>query len=196
MEKYIFILLIFSTITTLFGQVPIFQSPQPANLGSYGTQFTPNQANPNRQNQQLIYRHFQQQQQIQLQNQLLINQATRQGQQTQSRYCRRHCTFANPTYNSVAEAYNSLNHKFPTVTKKGASFYENTLQKFENMLTGKEPLNLKRAVYLVENSYYENTMPYKDFDETLQNIAGLIALKMKQDKMPNTTLAKNLAIYQ
>jgi hypothetical protein len=39
-------------------------------------------------------------------------------------------------------------------------------------------------------------MPYQDFDETLQNIAGLISLKMKQDKMPNSQLAKNLAIYK
>lgn len=104
--------------------------------------------------------------------------------------------FENPKYNSVAEAYNSLNYKFPKTTKKGANFYENALQKFENMLAGKEPLNLKKAVFLVENSYYENTMPYKDFDETLRNIADLISLKMKQDKMPNNHLAKNLAIYK
>jgi hypothetical protein len=65
MKKYVLILLIFNSLTKLFGQIPTFQTPQPANLGSYGTQFTPNQANPNRQNQQLIYQHWQQQQQIQ-----------------------------------------------------------------------------------------------------------------------------------
>jgi hypothetical protein len=100
-------------------------------------------------------------------------------------------------YANPAEAYKTLNYTFPTVTAKEVSFYETAFIKFELMLSDKEPLNLKRAVYLVENaSYYENTMPYQDFDNTLKNIGYLISLKMKEQKMSNTDLAKNLAIYQ
>jgi hypothetical protein len=99
-------------------------------------------------------------------------------------------------YANPAEAYKTLNYTFPTVTAKGVSFYETAFAKFELMLSDKEPLNLKRAVYLVENAFYENTMPYQDFDNALKNISYLISLKMKEQKMPNTDLAKNLAIYQ
>ncbi|SFF57861.1 hypothetical protein [Thermoflexibacter ruber] len=203
MKKALLIALIFSTITKLFGQIPTFQSPQPATLGRYDNVVTfPTQRQngfpPPNQNNVLQNLLLQQHQQIQLQNQRLINQAT---QHQQRRTLPQDvlddiAAFENPKYSSVAEAYNSLNYKFPNVTAKGTNFYESAFAKFQNMLSGKEPLNLKRAVYLVENSYYENTMPYQEFDETLRNIAGLISLKMKQDKMPNNQLAKNLVIYQ
>ena len=201
MNKALLIILIFSTITNIFGQIPITQTPQPATLGSFGNQnFFPNtNTNVFQQNQQLINQfHTEQQRRIQQQNQMLINQATQYQQrgtlpkdvlddivELESR------KYANP-----AKAYETLNYQFPTITAKVADFYETALTKFENMLSGKEPLNLKRAVYLVENAYYENTMPYKDFDETLKNIGYLISLKMKEQKMPSTDLAKNLAIYQ
>jgi hypothetical protein len=146
MKKSLLISLIFSTITNLFGQIPTSQTPRPATLGTYGNVVTfPtqrqngfSQTNQNNALQNLL---LQQQQQIQLQNQILINQATRQGQQALSQDILDDiAAFENPKYNSVAEAYNSLNYKFPTVTKKGASFYESAFQKFENMLSGKEPL--------------------------------------------------------
>lgn len=194
MKKALLISLIFNTITNLFGQVPIIQTPQPATLGNFGNQIF-------FQNQQIVQPnqfYLEQQKRIQQQNQMLMQQHNQISQGTLPQDVLDDIAeFENTQkYANPAEAYKTLNYQFPTVTAKGASFYETALVKFENMLSGKEPLSLKRAVYLVENAYYENTMPYQQFDETLKNIGYLISLKIKEEKMPDTDLAKNLAIYQ
>jgi hypothetical protein len=139
----------------------------------------------------LLLMQLQQQQRIRQQNQMGVQRALPQAlepEDTNELYENR---YLNPR-----EAYKSLNYSFPPVREQSAGFYENALTYFEEMLSGDEPLSLKNAVYLVENAYFENTMPYRELDETLRNAAYLIALKMKEQQMPNTDLAKNLAIYQ
>jgi hypothetical protein len=41
--------------------------------------------------------------------------------------------------------------------------YEQVYQELTPMYLGKQPYNLKRAVYLVENAYLDNAIPYEDF---------------------------------
>ncbi len=98
--------------------------------------------------------------------------------------------------NSKASGYSSLHYSFPINQSKGATFYESAFAKFKDMLTGKAALNLKRAVFLCENAYYQNTMPYQDFDHAIRNTAALISLKMKQEGIPVSDLSKNVSIYR
>lgn len=45
--------------------------------------------------------------------------------------------------------------------------YDSTLTVLESMLEGKTPVDFKKAVYLVENSYLEGNLSYKDFCESI-----------------------------
>jgi hypothetical protein len=100
-----------------------------------------------------------------------------------------------PKYANPVEAYKNLAYQFPSNNAKSTMFYESALQKFESMLAGKEPLSLQKAVYWVENAYYENTLPYQDFTKSLKEMVYLINLHMKSRNMPHTEIGTNMAIY-
>jgi hypothetical protein len=151
------------------------------------------------QNNQLNQHLSEQQKRIQQQNQTLMNQGTQQHQRgTLPKDVLDDIAEIDNAkkYKNPADAYKTLAYNFPINNAKSAVFYENALQKFELMLSGKAPLNLKNAIYLVENAYYENTLPYQTFEKSIKDRVNLIGLKMKQDKQENTEVAKNIAIYR
>jgi len=80
--------------------------------------------------------------------------------------------------------------------KPGASYYKTAFDSLSSMLNGNRPLSVKKAVFIPEWAYFESALNYREFDGAIKNAAKLILLKMKQDKLPNTDLAKNFAIFK
>jgi len=77
-----------------------------------------------------------------------------------------------------------------------SNFYESFVE-INNMLLGKQPLSLGRAVFLVENSYYGNTLKYSDFQNTLKEKVWLCSQKIKEDKLDaNNDMVKNMMLFR
>jgi hypothetical protein len=102
------------------------------------------------------------------------------------------------TLNEINRAFGtSINYKFPShLNNYGAGYYKMAFDTLNNMLTGQRPLSIKKAVYISEWAFFEDGLPYKEFDGAIKYSANLVSLKMKQDKLPNTSLAKNYAIFK
>jgi hypothetical protein len=91
----------------------------------------------------------------------------------------------------------TINYKYESnLNKPGAHFYKQAYDSLAKMVQGQRPLNYKKAVFLSEWPFHEGTLTYRDFDQAIQNSLNLIKAKMKQDKLPNSDLAKNWMIYQ
>lgn len=82
---------------------------------------------------------------------------------------------SDPTAASYLQAYNELN----------------------DMLTGKRPANLKRAVFLVENAYYENKLDYTAYCKRILDMAAFCRQKMKEEKADTANVeAKNNMVFR
>ncbi len=57
--------------------------------------------------------------------------------------------------------------------REGTQGYLQAFDELGAMLDGKRPLDLKRAVFLVENAYFNNTGNYQDFENQIDNFAEL-----------------------
>lgn len=72
--------------------------------------------------------------------------------------------------------------------------YWNALTGIEEMLKGNQPLDLKKAVYMVEHAFLPS-LAYSDFESKIQHLVEVCRLKMEQDNLDMTNpLAINLAI--
>ena len=92
----------------------------------------------------------QEQQRINQQNQSLIHQQQSQPKGAQQREEIREIMRETKTPDTKPIQYN-----FPSfTTKQGANFYLQAFDSILPMLQNKQPLNLKRAVFLTENAYY------------------------------------------
>lgn len=87
---------------------------------------------------------------------------------------------------------------FPSQSsKEGTSNFYESFVEINNMLLGKQPLSLGRAVFLVENSYYGNTLKYSDFQNTLKEKVWLCSQKIKEDKLDaNNDMVKNMMLFR
>lgn len=92
---------------------------------------------------------------------------------------------------------NTISFKFKSnLHKPGANLYKLAYDTLNQMLQKKIPLNYKKAVFLSESPFYEGRLRYAEFDQAIKNSTNLIKLKLKQDKLPDTDLAKNWEIFQ
>ena len=74
--------------------------------------------------------------------------------------------------------------------------YWNALTGIKEMLAGNQPLDLKKAVYLVEHAFLPS-LTYSDFDNKIQQLVEICRLKMEQENLDMTNpLAINLAIQK
>jgi hypothetical protein len=119
-------------------------------------------------------------------NQQLINEASEHQRQTTRR-------------NSPQSDVELLATKgFPPKSyMEGTSNFYQSFEEINNMLQGKQPLSLGRAVFLVENSYYGNTLKYSDFQNALKDKIWLCSQKIKEDKLDaNSDLVKNMMLFR
>lgn len=65
------------------------------------------------------------------------------------------------------------------------------------MLSGKKPLDLKRAVFVVENAYFENQLDYGQFESAVQQAVDICNLKLAEtNSNASKDLLKNLTILK
>lgn len=63
------------------------------------------------------------------------------------------------------------------------------------MLDGKKPLDLKKAIFLVENAYFNNTMSWEKYNKTIQDKANLCLQAIKQKGLPDNPHNRKMAIF-
>ncbi len=87
---------------------------------------------------------------------------------------------------------------FPSQSyQEGTASYYSAFDEINNMLEGKQPLSLGRAVFLVENAYYNNTLSYDNFQKNINNQLQFCNEKIKEDKLnPNDNLVKNMMLFR
>lgn len=65
------------------------------------------------------------------------------------------------------------------------------------MLKGDTPLNLGRAVFLIENAYYNNAIDYNEYRSSIKNSADFCNQIMEKEKLDkNDNLVKNMMIFR
>jgi len=81
--------------------------------------------------------------------------------------------------------------------KEGTSNFYQSFDEIDKMLQGNLPLNLGRAVFLVENAYYGNSLKYADFQNVLKDKIWLCNQKIKEEKLDaNNDLVKNMMLFR
>jgi len=92
-----------------------------------------------------------------------------------------------------------LSGKFPYQynNEKGTECYRLAFDEIKSMLEGNSELNLGKAVFLVENAYYENSIDYSDFQNAIQGDVDLcnnIIESQKLDK--NSDIVKHSTLFR
>ncbi|WP_029906644.1 hypothetical protein [Prevotella sp. 10(H)] len=92
----------------------------------------------------------------------------------------------------------SIQYDLPSWTgTQGTDLYYQTAQKLLNMLQDKTPLNLKDAVFAVENAYFEGLLDKKKYEEIISQMATIAKLKAGQDGLNwNNPITKNIMLYR
>ena len=143
-----------------------FPNPQPQMPGTVSP-FFPN-SNVQQQNQ-MIMQEVQQHEQRQLQQQQILAEIKRDMNPREVKY-------EFPEQDAVA----------------GTEFYRQAFAEIGEMLEGKKPLNLKRAVFLTENAYLGNRLTYDWFSADISGNADIIKSLIAQEgyKFENPTARK------
>lgn len=75
--------------------------------------------------------------------------------------------------------------------------YEIAYQELVSMLSGKSPLNLKRAVFAVENAYYQNKLSYERYSRQINQLVSICKQVMQEKKLnPKNHIACHYAIQK
>jgi tRNA(Ser,Leu) C12 N-acetylase TAN1 len=181
--KLIIISILLINCKLVIGQIPVFTPPQPATMNINGFQ----------QNSGVQYFNPMQQEQLRIQQQ---NQQIMQEVEQYERLRERQNELNNEAYNDI-KSIKSNSFSFPSnESKEGTIAFKQAFVEFQKMLNGQKPLSIKRAVFLSENAFYDNTLSSENFTKTIDNIAYICKLEMLQNKMPNSELAKNMTIFK
>jgi len=77
------------------------------------------------------------------------------------------------------------------------SCYQNAFNEINQMLKGEIPMNLGRAVFLVENAYYEDSLKYSDYENFIKKKVELCNAKIREEKLDsNDNLVKNITVFR
>jgi hypothetical protein len=187
MKRLTKLIIIISFANSAIGQIPIITTPQSATININGYQPSLNQkVDP------LQYLQQQDQLNIQQQNQQIIHQMQTNEQQKR--------LSQNQVYQDLKEENNSngISYELPSFSDyPETEYYKQAFQSLADMLSGKQPMNLKKAVFTVENAYYENRLNYEQFDKKIKEYTDFCKLKMKVDGLnKNNPLAVNNMIFK
>ena len=80
---------------------------------------------------------------------------------------------------------------------QGTEHYYRTAEKLLDMLEGKTPLNLKEAVFSVENAYFEGQLNHTKYEEAISELTTIARLKAQQDGYNwNNPITKNIMLFR
>ncbi|MDR0834811.1 MAG: hypothetical protein LBN93_11650 [Candidatus Symbiothrix sp.] len=186
-RNFVGIALLLTLVTIkLFGQIPVIKTPQPATFPRYGiggansgrNNIGPNVPNFNRPDPRSYDSYEQDRLEVQRRNaeiQRVIDES-----------------FEFYSFNHSAQ------YDFPSQTDvPGTEYYRDAAEKLNNMLNGTTSLNLKEAVYLVENAYFEGQIDYARYNKAIQDMANLARQKAQEDNYNwNNPVAKNMMLFR
>lgn len=79
----------------------------------------------------------------------------------------------------------------------GAVYFRKASDKLNQMLSGAVPINLKQAIFEIENAYFEGKLNYQKFDKGIKDLVDIAKLKAVQDgynwKNPQT---RNIMLFR
>lgn len=172
------ILTVLFFIDTCVAQIQTPQTPTPGTF----QQVTPGQSYPTQNNNN---------NQQNLQNQKTIQQSQQQQYKQQQQL--------KDIYNDLHETdrNRTINYSFPSLTSmQGANLFYNAYKTIDSMLLGLQPLNLKKAVYIVESAY-DTKLSYSKFNSQIKYIVDVCKQKMLKDKIAaDNREGVNMIIYQ
>ena len=88
-------------------------------------------------------------------------------------------------------------HGFPSwANEPGTEYFRLAFKSLRGMLIDSIPLNIERAIFLVENAYMGNQIKYKDFQQAVNKMVQFCYSRMNDLKLDKKDeLAKNMVIY-
>lgn len=79
----------------------------------------------------------------------------------------------------------------------GTEHYYSAFDTISRMLSGKQPLNLGKAIFLVENAYYGNKLNYSDYEKALKEKANFCHIVMQDERVDaSKNMAKNMILFR
>ena len=173
-------------INNAVGQIPVINIPQPAALSNGVIIGNSNNLNnpsvPNTSNFPPVNNRSRQQMDMYEQDRLAVERMSRQRQQGLDD------NFGQP----------SVNYDLPSLGgEQGTEHYRQTAQKLLDMLQGKTPLNLKDAVFSVENAFFEGMLDRAKYEEHITRMATIAKLKARQDGYNwNNPQTRNIMLFR
>lgn len=88
------------------------------------------------------------------------------------------------------------------LSQKFDTSYEIAYQQLEEMLSSNKAISFKEAVFIVENTFYDNTIYYTDFDHRIQLLVELAKEWLQANPLKaypyadSLNMAKNVSIYK
>jgi len=164
-----------------FGQIPVIQTPQPANMptvpnytpktNNYPT--APNYSTLNQKNQMDMY------------------------QQDRRMIERRDAELKN-TLNQYATRTHGIQYDFPSqANENGTENFHKSAKLLNDMLNGTVPMNLRDAVFSLENAYFGGTLEYNKYTKAIQELISTAQLKTQQDGYDwNNPLTRNVMLFR
>ena len=93
-----------------------------------------------------------------------------------------------------------INNGFPSQSYQdgeGTSHYYNAFEEINSMLKGEKPLNLGRAVFLVENAFLGNRLDYSNYQDFINKKIQLCNRKISEEKLnPANNMVKNMMLFR
>jgi len=181
------LILIISISNAAIGQTPIITIPLPATL-------TPNVITGNQTGQPNFIPNYNQT------NGLTTTQINNNAIMQEVEYYEKLKEEQNKLINDAVNESNnnSISYSLPSFSKyPETESYRQAFSTLTNMLSGKEPMNLKKAVFTVENAFFNNQMDYKEFENQIQECVKFSKLAMQiKGYKPENQLAANWILYQ
>lgn len=188
-SKYIFSLLFVLLIGSIniFGQVVVVKTPQPTTPSRniiIGNSHNHNNPTPNLPTFPTANNRNQQQLNMYEQDRLTVERMNMIQRQNQ--------------FEEELAGYSPIQYDLPSRSGiQGTEHYYQTANKLLDMLNGKTPLNLKDAVFAVENAYFEGQLDKKKYEENISQMATIARLKAGQDGLNwNNPITKNIMLYR
>lgn len=187
--KYLFTiyLLLFAGAITVSGQIlPVIKTPQPATLStgvivgqpSSRTNTAPNTPffpGFNNRNQQQMDMYERDKMEVERRNMEMMQM-----------------------YNDIPGTPASIHYDLPFMgEKQGTEHFYRTAKKLLDMLEEKTPLDLKDAVFSVENAFFEGQLDRKKYEERISEMVTIGKSKAIQDGYNwNNPVARNMILYR
>ena len=80
---------------------------------------------------------------------------------------------------------------------QGTAYFYNAFEEINAMLKGEKPLNLGRAVFLIENAFLGNTLDYSQYQDFINHKIQLCNRKIREEKLnPANNMVKNMMLFR